>query len=269
MSCAVPWENGLSYKTILVADDDSVRTITLHRPERRNAMTPEMQTELIAAMEEAAPSHCRVVVFEGVGEAFCSGLDLAALQSMSSQSAAGHREDAERIARLFRTLYELPMPTIAAVHGAAIAGGAGLATICDFTLATPEAKFGFTEARIGFVPALVSAFLALQIGDKRTRDLLLTARLFNAAEALQFGLVNEVVSRAELSVRVQSLAESLAANSPQSLSATKALLAAQNKAWLDAAIAIAMEANAKARETPDFREGLAAFLEKRKPRWTK
>ncbi|MGA7859346.1 MAG: enoyl-CoA hydratase-related protein, partial [Terracidiphilus sp.] len=194
---------------------------------------------------------------------------LAALQGMSHQSAADHRADAERIARLFRTLYELPKPTIAAVHGAAIAGGAGIATICDFTVATPEAKFGFTEARIGFVPAIVSAFLALQIGDKRTRDLLLTARLFDAAEAFQLGLVNEVVARAELSVRIQTLAETLIANSPQSLAATKHLLAAQNKVWLDAAIALAMEANAEARVTPDFREGLAAFLEKRKPVWTR
>ena len=257
----------MSYKTILIADVDGIRTITLNRPERRNAMTPEMQTELIAAMEESAVSHCRAVVFEGAGEAFCSGLDLSALQSMSGQSAEDHRKDAERIARLFRTLYELPRPTIAAVHGPAIAGGAGLATICDFTLATPEAKFGFTEARIGFVPALVSAFLAFQIGDKRTRDLLLTARLFSATEALQLGLVNEVVARAELSGRVQTLAQTLIANSPQSLSATKHLLAAQNAAWLDAAIAIAMEANAQARETADFREGLAAFLEKRKPMW--
>jgi len=262
-------EDGLSYKTILVAETDGVETITLNRPDRRNAMTPEMQTELIAAMEEAAASRSRVVVFQGAGEAFCSGLDLTALQGMSGQSAADHRADAERIARLFRTLYELPKPTIAAVHGAAIAGGAGLATLCDFTLATPEAKFGFTEARIGFVPAIVSAFLALQIGDKAARDLLLTARLVNAEEALRLGLVNEVVSRGELYVRVQMLAETLTANSPQSLSATKRLLAAQNKSWLDAAIAVAMEANAQARDTLDFREGLAAFLEKRKPVWTK
>lgn len=259
----------MTHKTIQVAEADSVRTITLNRPDRRNAMTPEMQTELITAMEEAAASHCRVVIFKGAGEAFCSGLDLAALQGMSHQSAADQRADAERIARLFRTLYELPKPTIAAVHGAAIAGGAGIATICDFTVATPEAKFGFTEARIGFVPAIVSAFLALQIGDKRTRDLLLTARLFDAAEAFQLGLVNEVVARAELSVRIQTLAETLIANSPQSLAATKHLLAAQNKVWLDAAIALAMEANAEARDTPDFREGLAAFLEKRKPVWTR
>lgn len=259
----------MSYLTILVADEGDVRTVTLNRPERRNAMTPEMQLELVAAMEEAAVGNCRVVVLRGAGDAFCSGLDLAALQGMSDKSAADHRADAERIARLFRTIYELPKPTIAAVHGAAIAGGTGLATICDFTLAVPAAKFGYSEARIGFVPAIVSAFLALQIGDKRTRDLLLSARLFDAAEAHRLGLVNEVVAPGALSERVGALAQALVANSPESLAATKRLLAEQNKAWLDAAIAQAMDANARARETADFREGLAAFLEKRKPVWSR
>jgi len=257
----------LSYTTILVAEDRSVRTITLNRPERRNAMTPEMQAELIAALDDASASDCRVVVLAGAGEAFCSGLDLTALQGMQDRSAFEYRADAERIAKLFRTLYELPKPTIAVVHGAAIAGGTGLAMICDFTLAVPAAKFGYTEVRIGFVPALVSAYLALQIGDKRSRDLLLTGRLFNGAEGYQLGLVNEVVAPEDLSARVQALSEVLRANSPQSLAATKRLLAAQNKAWLDAAIAEAMEANARARETADFQEGLASFLEKRKPVW--
>ncbi len=258
----------MSYVTILVAEAAGVRTITLDRPERRNAMTPAMQLELIAALEEAAKGDCRVVILKGAGDAFCSGLDLAALQSMNDKSAADHRADAEQIAKLFRTLYELPKPTIAAVHGAAIAGGTGLATLCDFTLAVPSAKFGYTEARIGFVPAIVSAYLALQIGDKRSRDLLLTGRLFDAAEAHRLGLVNEVVEPDLLADRVHALAQVLAANSPASLAATKRLLAAQNKAWLDAAIAQALEANALARETADFHEGIAAFLEKRKPVWS-
>lgn len=259
----------MNESTILVADDAAVRTIMLNRPQRRNAMTPEMQVELIAAMEDAVASRCRVLVFAGSGEAFCSGLDLSALQSMKDKTIAEHHTDARRIAQLFRTLYELPIPTIAAVHGPAIAGGTGLATICDFTLATPAAKFGFTEARIGFVPAVVSAFLALQIGDKRSRDLLLTGRIFDAAEAYRLGLVNEVVVPENLAQRIHVQAEMLIANSPQSLAATKRLLAAQNKAWLDAAVEAALEANAQARETADFREGVAAFLEKRKPVWTK
>lgn len=245
-----------------------MRTIRLNRPERRNAMTPTMQVELIAAFEDAAASDCRVVVLEGAGESFCSGLDLSVLQTSREKTAAEHREDAKRIARLFRTLYELPKATIAAVHGAAVAGGTGLATICDFTLATPAAKFGYTEVRIGFVPAVVSAYLALQVGEKRARDLLLTGRLFDAAEGYRVGLVNEVVAAEELGTRVRALAETLSANSPESVRATKRLLAAQSKNWLDAAIALAMEANARARETADFYEGVTAFLEKRKPVWS-
>lgn len=259
----------LSYSTLLVTDNGGMRTITLNRPERRNAMTPEMQLELISAMKDAAGSDCRVVVLAGAGESFCSGLDLTVLQEMQDKTAAAYQEDAERIAKLFRTLYELPKPTIAAVHGAAIAGGTGLAMICDFTLASPAAKFGFTEVRIGFVPALVSAFLALQLGDKRSRDLLLTGRVFDAVEAHRLGLVNEVVAAEDLEMRVNALATLLAANSPQSMGATKRLLAAQNKAWLDLAITEAMEANAQARETEDFREGVTSFLEKRKAVWTK
>ncbi|MBS1803927.1 MAG: enoyl-CoA hydratase/isomerase family protein [Acidobacteria bacterium] len=259
----------MNYKTILVEDNPPIRTITLNRPDRRNAMTSEMQAELIEVLEETARSEWRVLILTGAGEAFCSGLELSELQAMSNKTAADHRTDAERIARLFLSLYELPIPTIAAVHGPAIAGGTGLAMTSDFTLATPSSKFGFTEVRIGFVPALVSAFLSLQVGEKRSRDLLLTGRLFDAAEAHQIGLVNEVVSHSELMTRAQTLAETLLANSPQALSATKQLLAAQNRAWLDAAIVAALEANAASRETADFREGVSAFLEKRKPSWKK
>ena len=257
----------MRYVTILVTEEDGVRTVLLNRPERRNAMTPEMQGELIAAMEDAAASDCRVVVFGGAGEAFCSGLDLSVLQGMNDRSAAEYTADAERVARLFRTLYELPKPTIAMVQGAAIAGGTGLATMCDFTLAGPGAKFGYTEVRIGFVPALVSAFLVLQVGEKRARDLLLTGRFFSGEEAVQMGLANEVVPQDRLAARALELAAMLKANSPESIAATKRLLAAQNKEWLDGAIGLALAANARARETHDFREGVASFLEKRKPAW--
>lgn len=259
----------MSYRTILVDDNPPIRTVSLNRPERRNAMTQEMQTELIQALEETAAGSFRVLILTGAGEAFCSGLDLSELQAMQNKTAADHRTDAERIARLFIALRELPIPTIAAVHGPAIAGGTGLAMVCDFTLATPLSKFGFTEVRVGFVPALVSAFLSLQVGEKRCRDLLLTGRLFDAAEAHRIGLVNEVVAHGELMPRAQALAEVLLANSPESLRATKQLLINQNSAGLEAAIEAALEANAASRDTPDFREGVAAFLEKRKPIWNR
>ncbi len=259
----------MDFTTIAVTDHDSIRTIMLHRPERRNAMTPEMQMELIAALEDTASSAARVLVLSGANNAFCSGLDIAVLGEMSDKTALEYRADAERIARLFLALYELPVPTIAAVHGPAIAGGAGLAIVCDFTLATHEARFGFTEVRIGFVPALVSSFLALQIGGKRSRDLLLTGRMIDAEEAQRMGLVNQIVPHQQLAPAVQLLAETLLANSPQSLAATKRLIVMQNKAWLDAAIEAALEVNAQSRETADFREGVAAFLEKRNAVWSK
>ena len=260
----------MGYKTILVTEEDGVKTIMLNRPDRRNAMTPEMQDELIVAMEKAGASgHTRVVVLAGAGEAFCAGLDMVHLQEMGSKSQAEHVADAERTARLFRTLYELPKPTIALVHGAAIAGGTGLATICDFTYAAPGVKFGFTEVKIGFVPALVSAYLTLQIGDKKARGLLLTGRLFQSEEALELGLINGVIPDGHLSAHVYELAKCLKGNSPQSMAATKKLLAAQNKAWLDAAISHSMAANAEAKAMHDFSEGVAAFLEKRKPVWDK
>ncbi len=257
----------MSYQTLLTQEDNGVLTITLNRPERRNALTPLMQDELLRAFDAAEASACGIVVLAGAGSAFCSGLDLEVLQTLASKSSEEHHADAVRIARMFRTLYDLPKPTIAMVNGAAIAGGTGLATICDFTLAVPEAKFGYTEVRIGFVPALVSAFLALQIGDRQARDLLLTGRLFSADEAHALGLVNEVVPAAELAGRTRELADLLLRNSPASLCATKQLLSSQAKAKLDADIAFALKANAGARRTPDFLEGVTSFLEKRKPVW--
>jgi len=170
--------------------------------------------------------------------------------------------------QLFRTLYEFPKVTIAAVNGAAIAGGTGLALLCDFTLAVPEAKFGYTEVRIGFVPAIVSTFLLRQVGEKQARDLLLTGRLFDAEEAARLGLVSEVVAAADLMTRARALAALLMENSAASLRATKKLLTDHARSELDAQIESAVRENAAIRQTADFREGISSFLEKRKPVWT-
>jgi methylglutaconyl-CoA hydratase len=252
---------------VRVEDDGGVRTLTLNRPEKRNALTPELQEELIAALEAAADAGARVVLIAGEGEAFCAGLDLGVLRETAAMTAEQHRIEAARVARMFRAVWECDVPTIAVVQGAAIAGGTGLATMCDFTLAAPEAKFGYTEVRIGFVPALVSAYLVLQVGDKVARELLLTARIFDAEEARRLGLVTEIVPRETLRARASELAAELMRNSPEGMRATKRLLRAQQKAWLDTALELAMEANAEGRQTVDFREGVAAFLEKRKPVW--
>ena len=172
------------------------------------------------------------------------------------------------MARIFRRIYEFPKPTIAAVNGAAIAGGTGIATMCDFTLAVTEAKFGYTEVRIGFLPAIVSSILVWQVGHKIARDLLLTGRLFDAAEAHRYGLVNEVVEPERLMARARELANQLLENSPSSVRATKRLVNSFISESLDSQIAAAVEDNARIRTTADFREGVTAFLEKRKPRWT-
>ena len=260
---------------ILISDTGPIRTITLNRPTHRNALTPQMQRELITALDAVAESSAvRVLVLTGAGEAFCAGLDLSSLKDLAHVPAASSSpafelaDNAHRILRILRSLYDLPIPTIAAVNGHAIAGGTGIATVCDFTLAVPAAKFGYTEVKIGFVPALVSAYLTLQIGEKRARNLLLTGRLFDAQEAHTLGLVTEVVEPEALANKVDALAQTLLRNSPVSLRATKELLANQNRHWLDAAIKHSMQANAEARDTPDFREGIAAFLEKRKPVWS-
>jgi methylglutaconyl-CoA hydratase len=260
--------------SLLIEDHGPIRTLTLNRPAHRNALTPELQHELIVALDAVSHSKAtRVLILTGAGDAFCAGLDLAALKELAkvqqpgSQPAFELADDSHRFARILRTLYELPIPTIAQVNGHAIAGGTGLATVCDFTFAVPNAKFGYSEVKIGFIPALVSAFLTLQIGDKRARNLLLSGSIFTAEQAHALGLVTEIVEPAQLAARVQAMAQILIANSPASLCATKALLADQQRAWLDHAILLALSASRRSRITPDFTEGVTAFLEKRKPVW--
>ncbi len=257
----------MSYQTLYVNETDKVVTVTLNRPERRNALNPQLIDELIGVIEAMAHRNSGVMILTGRGAAFCAGLDLEHLKSLTNKTQAEHRDDSQRLARLFRNLYDLPLPTIAAVNGHAIAGGMGLATICDFTLSVPEAKFGYTEARIGFIPALVASFLSLQVGEKKARDLLLTARLMSAEEAHQMGLVNEVVSDSILIARARQLAHQLLQNSPESLRATKVLLSAHAKEQLDRELQAAVESNATARSTADFQEGISSFLEKRTPNW--
>ena len=259
----------MTYSTLKLEIDAGIGTITLTRPEKRNAISTQMIEDLIAALEEAQSSEVRVVILTGEGKAFCSGMDLDELRAIAKRSPAEHLEDSRRMARLFRTLYSFPKPTIAAVNGAAIAGGCGLATLADFTIAVPAAQFGYTEVRIGFVPALVSVFLRRQIGDKRTRDLALSGRLFPAAEAQTLGLVNEVVAPEELIPAARKLAATLMASSPTSLESTKRLLLQMTEADLDRDISYAIQENSEIRSTPDFTEGLSAFLEKRPPKWTR
>jgi methylglutaconyl-CoA hydratase len=258
----------MSYKTIQIAYDGGVATITLNRPEKRNAISFDLIDDLVRALNEVSKSKAIVLILTGAGKAFCSGLDLDNLKALLGRSPEQNLQDSRTMVHLFRSLYEFPKVTIAAVNGAAIAGGTGLALLSDFTLAVPDAKFGYTEVRIGFVPAIVSTFLLRQVGEKQARDLLLTGRIFEAEEAARMGLVSEIVPAENLMKRARELAALLMENSPASLRATKQLLTAHALAELDAQIEAAVRENAAIRTTADFREGIASFLEKRKPVWT-
>jgi methylglutaconyl-CoA hydratase len=258
----------MQFNTIQLAYDGGVAIITLNRPEKRNAISFELIDDLLRALNEVANSEAIVLIVTGAGKAFSSGMDLDNLKSLLGRTPDQNLQDSQTMVQLFRSLYEFPKVTIAAVNGAAIAGGTGLALLCDFTLAVPDAKFGYTEVRIGFVPAIVSTFLLRQVGEKQARDLLLTGRIFGAEEAARMGLVNEIVPADNLMTRARELAALLMENSSSSLRATKQLLTDHARAELDTQIDSAVRENAAIRMTSDFREGITSFLEKRKPVWT-
>ena len=257
----------MNYKTIQLAYDSGVATITLNRPDKRNAISFELIDDLLRALKEVETSDAIVLIVTGAGKAFSSGMDLDNLKALIGRSPEQNVQDSKTMVRMFRSLYEFPKVTIAAVNGPAIAGGTGLALLCDFTLAVPEAKFGYTEVRIGFVPAIVSTFLLRQAGEKHARDLLLTGRIIGAEEAMRMGLINEIVAPETLLARAWELAALLMENSPASLRATKKLLNDHARAELDTQIEAALRENAAIRATADFREGVTSFLEKRKPVW--
>lgn len=261
------------YSTLHTHTDAGIHTILLNRAEKRNALSHQLMEDLTHALESFAASQtCRVVIITGAGSSFCSGLDLDHLRSLpidpgQLSPTEDYHADAQRIATMLRTLYTLPKPSIAAVNGPAIAGGMGIATLCDFTLAVPEAKFGYTEVRIGFVPAIVSAFLRTQLGEKSCRDLLLTGRLITAEEAQSLGLVNRIVAEPDLMREARNLATRLIRNSPAAMEATKRLLGRFNDHHLPDDIEAAIRASVDARANADFHEGVSAFLEKREPQW--
>lgn len=255
------------YDTLLLDHQGDVAKLTLNRPEKRNAISTRMICELQSALDAIEQSKARVVIVTGAGKAFCAGMDLEMLSAIAKQTPHENQEDSKRMAKMFRRIWSYTKPMIAAVNGPALAGGCGIATLCDFTLASTEAKFGYTEVKIGFLPAIVSVFLTRQIGDKRSRDLLLTGRIIEPPEAKEMGMVTEIVPADRLMERAHELANVLIAASPGSLTRAKRLLTTAAAAAVDQDLERAVLENARIRCTPDFKEGLASFLEKRKPVW--
>jgi methylglutaconyl-CoA hydratase len=255
------------FRHVLTKSENGVKTITLNRPDKRNALCPLLIEELTQAIEEAETCDCGVVILTGAGPAFCAGLDMEHLSTMGAHTADDTRLDSANMARVLRALYDFPKPVIAAVNGHAIAGGMSLATIPDFTLAVPEAKFGYSEVKVGFVPSIAASFLLRQVGEKRTREILLSGRLMKAHEAFAFGLVTQIVNADELMQTANALAQCLLMNSPRAMHEVKRLLALHAKRRLDEELEEAIEVNAEQRSAEDFKEGVNAFRERRRAEW--
>ncbi|HAP01161.1 MAG TPA: methylglutaconyl-CoA hydratase [Bacteroidetes bacterium] len=254
---------------VLYELSNRVAYITLNREDRRNALNPEMINALSAALTKAGnDSSVKVIVIRANGNVFCSGADLAHLQKLQSNSFEENLSDSLLLAELFKTIYLHPKIIIAQVEGAAIAGGCGLATVCDFTFATPDSRFGYTEARIGFVPAIVMFFLIRKIGEAKAKQFLYTGKLTDAQTAFDSGLINKIYSAESIRQSVQEFAEGICRDSSaQSLTMTKLMIANVQSLSLEDAMNYAARMNANARETDDCRKGISAFLNKETIQW--
>jgi methylglutaconyl-CoA hydratase len=242
--------------------------IALNRADKRNALSRALiDAVAVAFRRAAADAAARCVILTGTGPAFCAGMDLAELAETVArpQDAASVWDDALRLAKLYDLIYTLPKPTVAAVNGAAVAGGAGLVTVCDLALAAPEARFGYPEARRGLVAAMVMPHLLRHVGERTARYLLLSGELIDSAEACRTGLINAVVPPAELLEQSHTWARSVAEGGPAALARTKALLHQFSRQALS--VQQAAEASAEPRLTDECHQGLRAFFAKKPAPW--
>ena len=252
-----------------ISPSGPVLTLTLDRPDVRNALNAELVGQLIDALATAATdASVRVIVLTGSGRVFSAGADLAALKTLQSASAEANLADSEHLARLFEAIYTHPKPIVAKVNGHAIAGGCGLAAVCDFSLVADHAKLGFTEVRIGFVPAIVAVFVMRKLGEASARDLFLRGHLISAAEAADIGLITRSVPADQLDAETDALCAELATfTSSSAIALTKQLLADVQGVGLAEGIRTAARMNALARATDDCKAGVSAFLSKTDPPW--
>ncbi len=241
-----------------------ITTLTLNRPERRNALTIELLNELTTAIDTAAKDEKqRVLILRGAGQAFCTGLDL---KEAADQTKA--HETAEMVAKTLVAISETRLITIAAVHGAAVAGGAGIMSACDFVVAAARTKIGYPEVRRGLVAGLVMTFLRRQLRERNIRELLLGSELIDADRAREIGLVNRVVAPDEVTNEAQKFAQSVLQGAPGAIAQTKKLIEELWSSSVPRDVELALKYHMRARESAEAREGIAAFNEKRSPNWT-
>lgn len=257
------------YRFLEYAVGERIGYIILNRPEKRNALNEVLVAELKDALDRARDDReVKVIVLKAKGKAFSAGADLEYLHRLQQNSYEDNLADSRNLMGLFQTIYQHKKAVIAQVEGHAIAGGCGLATVCDFCYAVTGAKFGYSEVRIGFIPALVSTFLTRKIGEGRARELLLSGNLIDAAEAARIGLITAVADATEIEKVVADKAAVLRdQTSGQSITLTKYLLDASRGMNMADNLALAAELNAKARASEDCRKGIAAFLEKKAVEW--
>lgn len=243
--------------------------ITLNRPEKRNAFNADLVSELIASFQRAEQDEdVKIIVLNANGQVFSAGADLGYIRTLQNNTYAENLEDSKHLMRLFQSIYAHPKVVIAQVEGHAIAGGCGLATVCDFVFAVPAAKFGYTEVKIGFIPAIVMVFLLRKIGEGRAKELLLSGKLISAAEAQQMGLINFVEEPEQIAQAVYDFGQKLCQKtSGQSLERTKTMIAKVQELSLVDGLLYAAEQNAEARATTDCKRGITAFLNKEKIVW--
>ena len=261
----------MSYKFLSTRRDGGVEYLTLNRPDVRNAFNEQVIAELTdwaaRVTADAGADGVRVVVLAGAGKIFCAGADVAWMAKTVAYTEAENMNDAIAASRMFAALDALPVPLIGRVHGAAIGGGAGLCAVCDIVVAEEDAVFGFTEVKLGILPAVISPFALAKIGRSPARELFLTGSRFSAARAQDIGLVHAVVHPSQLDPTVSHYVQEILAAAPEAIAAAKALIARVWARPVDEAMAITAAAIATRRVSPEGQEGLRAFLEKRKPSW--
>ena len=256
------------YRHLLIERHGPVEHLTLNRPEVRNAFNGEMVRELRAWAEGVrAGTGVRAVVLSAAGPAFCAGGDLEWMAAVAGFSREENEADAEAMAAMFGAIDRVPVPVVGRVHGAAMGGGVGLVAVCDMVVAAEDAFFALSEVRLGLVPSVISPFVLAKIGRSAARDLFLTGARFTARRALEVGLVHEVVPGSELDEAVGRRVRAILASGPEAVSAAKALIARIAPLAPEQAAPITVEAIAARRASAEGREGMRAFLEKRRPGW--